>query len=436
MTAKLFRFRTFVLPAVAGIAALGTALQGTGQIAGAPATDDPEAVSDLGGGLGPDVIVGDLPATQHWGGVGGIQAYSLATDSCNIGDEVLPWFGETNAHPVIAQNMYRLKDGRLEQLGMSWVKHGFGALALDTCSDDCQDPGTFDVLGVSCSDPYTTGLNGDQGGFGNIAGLGPRSEVNAATGFFPFPYGSQGQTGDEIYKRLQVRTADLDPIQNEGALYFIEGHYVTPDDAAAGNQNNNASYRQVTVGADFELTFAGDTQRQRPGILAWADLDPTVQIAHVDVPGDGRLTLATKVTDEGGSWRYEYALYNMNSHRSVGRFAVPVDVTADVDGIGFRDVDYHSGEPFTNTDWPPTLDLPGGTLAWATDTFDVDPDANALRWGTVYNFWFDADLPPAPADIELGLFRPGAPATILVPSVAPLASIFADGFESGNTSAW
>ena len=107
---------------------------------------------------GPDVIVGALPATQKWGTVGGITAYSFATTSCNIGDEILPWFDDNNQHPVIAQNLYRVKDGRIDQLGMSWVKHGFGALAQNLCCT-CQNPGTFDFLGVGCSDPYTTGLN-------------------------------------------------------------------------------------------------------------------------------------------------------------------------------------------------------------------------------------------------------------------------------------
>lgn len=31
------------------------------------------------------------------------------------------------------------------------------------------------------------------------------------------------------------------------ARYFIEGHYILADDAAAGNADNNASYREVRV---------------------------------------------------------------------------------------------------------------------------------------------------------------------------------------------
>ena len=87
------------------------------------------------------------------------------------------------------------------------------------------------------------------GGFFGIAGLGPRSEVNGFTGAFLFPYGSQGQSGNAIYKRLQVANTDLDPALNAGARYFGEGRYVSPHDAAAGNGANNASYQSVDVGS-------------------------------------------------------------------------------------------------------------------------------------------------------------------------------------------
>ena len=51
-----------------------------------------------------------------------------------------------------------------------------------------------------------------------------------------------------IDRRLQVHDADIDPDLNAGAaLYFVEGEYITDDDAAAGNDNNNASYRTVNV---------------------------------------------------------------------------------------------------------------------------------------------------------------------------------------------
>ncbi|MEM7539206.1 MAG: hypothetical protein AAF639_44015, partial [Chloroflexota bacterium] len=44
-----------------------------------------------------------------------------------------------------------------------------------------------------------------------------------------------------------VGPPDFDPQLHPGAQYFGEGHYVAPDDAAAGNGNNNASHRRVRV---------------------------------------------------------------------------------------------------------------------------------------------------------------------------------------------
>ncbi|HKQ47431.1 MAG TPA: hypothetical protein VJZ71_05135 [Phycisphaerae bacterium] len=370
---------------------------------------------------GPDVIVGDLDAVQRWGEVGGITAYSVGTISCNIGDQPLEWEDLTNQHPVIAQNMYRLKDGRLEQIGQSWVKHGFLATNENTCGI-CPTPGPDNLLHPGCSDPYSAGLNGNQAGAGGVGGLGPRFQVNAATGYFDFPYSSQGASGNFIYKRLQVHTADLDPAQAGGGLYFVEGHYISPDDAAAGNDNNNASYRPVTVTPlTYVVSVTGVTQQQKPAIQAWQDTDATVAMASADVAGDGRIIVAGKATDLGnGFWEYEYAVQNLNSDRSVGSFSVALHSSTPVQGEGFHDVDYHSGEPYDATDW--TATRLAAALRWSTTAYGVNANANALRWGTLYNFRLRTTSPPVPnAVITLGLFKPGAPASATVSIVGPSA---------------
>ena len=84
---------------------------------------------------------------------------------------------------------------------------------------------------------------------------------------------------------------------------------------------------------------------------------------------------------------------------------------------GFHDVDYHSGEPFDGTDWPVTV---GATsVTWATQTYAQNQNANALRWGTLYNFRFDANVAPATSSVVIGLFRPGTPTSISVSTVTP-----------------
>jgi hypothetical protein len=376
--------------------------------------------------IGPDVIVGNLTGISKFGTVDTITAYAIGTESCNIGNSPLLWDQDTNNHPVIGQNMYRLKDGRFEQIGMSWLKHGFSALTLNLCCT-CQNPGNSQLLGVGCSDPYGAGLNGDQNGFacggGNICGgLGPRSEVDASSGAFAYPYGSAGQSGDAIYKRLQVENDDIDPDLNDGALYYGEGHYVAPDDADAGNAFNNASYKRLLVGGfsggGWNLSFTGSTTRELPALYAWMDSDPSVVIEEVDDGGKGKFFLGYRVTDNGdGTWHYEYALHNLNSHRSAREFIVPIADNVTLTNVEFHDVPYHSGEPYSNAPWTTTLGP--GSLSWATETYDQNHNANALRWGTLYNYRFDANTPPTAVTATVGLFRPVSNPEISVDTLGP-----------------
>ena len=367
-------------------------------------------------GEAPDVIVGDLPSVRHWGSVGDVTAYSVGTTSCNIGSCHLNWFANDSRHPVIGQEMYRLKDGRFEQLGQSWLKHGFLALSGGLCSAECvATDGTH--LGVNCSDPYSAGLNGGQ------IGLGPKFEVNPFTGSFPFPATDLNTTGSLIYKRLQVRNSDLNPALNIGAQYFVEGQYVTADDAAARNQSNNASYRRAIVdfdGTDYNVTVTAQTVRGEPAVMAWAAADPGVTVTSIDVLGDGRAYLLSRATDLGnGLWHYEYALHNLTSHRGFRSFAVSANNSPNLGNTEFHDVPYHSGEPFDGTDWTLTLSGSPPELKWATQTFAENPNANALRWGTLYNFRFDTDFAPTSGNVTLEIFRPGVGAIMMAAAVVP-----------------
>lgn len=387
------------------------------------AAEAPEPVDashdDFGGSTtvlaGADVIVGDLHETASYGSSGGIAAFAIGTVSCNVGAAPLNWFSNTNQHPVIGQNLFRLKDGRFEQIGQGWLKHGFFALSENLCSQGgCVGDPSGTHLGVGCSDPYSASLNGQQGN------LGPRSQVNPFTGVYPYPF-SAPSAPPTIGRRVQVHIEDLDPPQNVGAVYFVEGHYVTPDDAAAGNQNNNASYRPINVlggGSSFSIQLTGPTQREQAGIRAWKDADPLVTETNVQIPGDGLLFLAAKATAVGsGVWRYEYAVQNLNSDRAVGGFSLSVFNNAAFSNIGFHDVDSHSGEPYSNTDW--TSSVSGAVISWDTQPFATNPNANALRWGTLYNFRFDVNAPPVTGDVTITLFKPGSPASVTASTIVP-----------------
>ncbi len=391
--------------------------------------------------VGTDVIVGEIPDISNNPTEAPFDAFAIGTTSCNKGNTPLLWFANDTRHPVIGQNLFRLHNGRFEQIGQAWLKHGFTALQGNICVSGFGFPcvataGT--TLGVGCSDPYSSGLNNSQGG------LGPKWQVNASTGQFAYPFASPGYTGSTA-RRLKARTTDVTGFP--GARYFVEGQYVTPDDAQSANRNNSASYREVTITGTTELTMAllsgSTTQREKPGIQAWKDVDPTVTIATADVVSDGRFILGVKVTQSGPNYTYEYALQNFNSHRSGASFTVPYPSGTVLSNVGFTDVEYHSGElnavnPASpaSDDW--TSSVGASQITWAgtaytgappsyttsptvpflTTSFTAgtgnDHTANALRWGTLFNYRFTTTVAPATGSVQIGLFRPGTPSAISI----------------------
>lgn len=375
----------------------------------------------------PDVFtcqVGDAFTTQgyfNYGSIGGISAFSIQSQSCNQGSTYANWIEETNQHPVIAQNLFRLRNGRFEHIGQAWLKHGFFVAGEDGCTI-CTGDGDFTKLDPGCCDTYGASLNGFQ------SLLGPKSEVNASTGVFPYPPcgGNCPAVDDGTDRRLQVADSDLDT--NQSVIYIVEIQYVLQDDCQANPRTdfNNASWRRIGMTGFQQLsTWLSNTATGFPAIDAWTTYEGGVTAGSVDVPNDGRFYVSAKATDLGGGvWHYEYAVQNLNSDRSGASFTVPVPVGATVSNAGFHDVFYHSGEPYDNTDWslPANGVTTTNSLVWASQAFPSDPDnANALRWGTLYNFRFDMNVPPDTGVVTIGLFKPGSPTTASVGSVAPRA---------------
>jgi hypothetical protein len=407
---------------------------------------------------GPDVTVYSLSDIGNYtsaGPINGNRAYSVGTVSCNIGTQPLNWCDNSggcgtltwNQHPVIAQNLYRLKNGRFEQLGMSWLKHGF--VSTNSFANDCRGannetcvspPLGGNQLGVGCTDPYGSGLNGSRP-------LGMRSEVNAATGFFPFPETVVGTT-TALDQRIIVPDADLDPALNAGARWWVEGQYVADNDALADNGVNNASYREVSPSATTArgLSFLSGTVREKSAMYAWKAADALVELTDVEAVIDGvrqRFEVGRRVTEPSpGLFHYEYAVRNMTADRAARRLEIDFAAGVSVTNVGFKDVDHHSGEyepgngqPISTTDWTSAFDAGTAMVSWETGTFDVTPEANSLRWGTMYNFWFDADAGADAIQVhELSLFKPGTPCRIRF-SYSP-DYVFHDDFETGELCVW
>src|SRR6476620_11611793 len=54
------------------------------------------------------------------------------------------------------------------------------------------------------------------------------------------------------------------------------------------------------------------------------------------------------------------------------------------------------------------------SITWATQTLAQNQNANAIRWGTLYNFRFDADQPPQTATATVGFFKTGSPMMVVI----------------------
>src|SRR5204863_4814525 len=89
--------------------------------------------------------------------------------------------------------------------------------------------------------------------------------------------------------------------------------------------------------------------------------------------------------------------------------------------VGFHAPPQHPGFPadgtqgntgFSSAEW--TFNASATSLTWNSETLAQNPNANAIRWGTLYNFRFDANQPPATMYATIGFFKTGAPINVLI----------------------
>jgi len=315
---------------------------------------------------------------------------------------------------------------RFEQVGQSWLKHTFFALEDDDCALGCNTSGcaTGSHLCPGCSDPYSANLNGDQ------TQIGSRAWVNPFTGNFPTTANNHsGHNHDGVSHRVRVEIDDLNQNLNQGAVYFAEAQYVAPSEytwcqahPTECNMYNNASYRQYSVSGTTNFTFSpvGNTLRMQPAIRAWTGA--SVNQIQPDPGTDGIWFMAYKVTNPSPEvWHYEYALYNENLDRAIQSFSVPLGLGTNISNIGFHAPPQEPGWPndgtFNNQGYssaPWTVTQAPDSITWNTETFAQNQNANAIRWGALYNFRFDADQPPQNADATVGYFKTGSPMMVAI----------------------
>ena len=389
---------------------------------------------------GPDIIVGDIGAIgglTQYGSSAGQVGLAVGTTSCNNGDQAFDFFQLPNPdHSVVSQNLYRMSGGasndeRFEQIGQAWVKHTFGADQNDACGFGCAPYPNATKLGVGCSDPYAASQNGAQGN--QVGALGSRAWVNPFTGVFPGsspkPEDHTGHTHTGTSHRILVNTSDLNTATNPGATYYTEVQYDSPQEYAwcqthpgECNMYNNASYRRYNVTGSTSFTFAavGSTVRMVPATGAWTGAtSSTIE----PVPGaDGRAFVVYKVTNpSAGVWHYEYAIHNQNLDRAIQSFSVPLGCGIMVSNLGFHAPPNHPGFPndgtvgnagFSNAAW--ISNQSANALTWNTETLAQNPNANAIRFGTLYNFRFDSDRPPQAVNATVGFFKTGTPIIVSI----------------------
>jgi hypothetical protein len=367
---------------------------------------------------GADVHIGELNQLVQFGRVGDVVGLFGDAPVCNAGTSELDWLTPPHPdHPLMNFNLYRLKGGRLTQIGQSWVKHGLGASQDNYCGFGCNPHPNADRLGVGCSDTYTAQFNNGSLGF-----VGPRSEVNPWTGVWTFEGSHLEQFSNNhphgpIDHRLQVHDDDLDPALNVGATYIYECYVLSHDDS---DHSNSIAHEPAIVsgspGGTWSFNLSANQTDLGPAINAW----PGVTIVPVppNPTADGQVHLAYKVEQiNPTTWHYEYAIYNHDMERGIRAFNVQHHADAQITNQGFYAVPSHE-EQYSNTPWNPNVTA--STVGWGTQTYAVNPFANVLRWGTMYNFWFDSNSPPGNATSTLTMFKPGTPTTFTVQVQGPI----------------
>lgn len=351
--------------------------------------------SSVSAQAGPDLVVSDIFGLQEFSPGGTVRSLSVGVGICNAGAADLPWDALSPEHPVVVTNLYRVWEGRFEQIGMSWAHHVICALDLAGACSPCV-PAGCEALGVGCETESSASI------MGNPARFGPRIDVEPRNGVFAYPPSLAPSSTPIIGGRLLVEADDLDPALYPGARYFVEVQAISFADSLTGFFADNVAWREATITAG-QLSLTGAVRVAEPALTAWQEVHSDVELDTFSTVFDGVFHAAARAVDTGAGWRYDYAVFNLNSQLAAGSFRVPGAGSAS--NFTFHDIDYHSGEPIDGTDW--ALALTASDAEWSTESSLVDPNANALRWGTTYSFGFTSSDAPTAGSVVLTPFYPG-----------------------------
>ncbi len=327
-------------------------------------------------------------------------------------------------HPYLTWNMYRINaDGSIEQIGRSGLKHAYSTI---NSGGNC----TYSeghVLGATCEDTYGTGSN-DNGGR-----LGPRAEVIPATnqwgrcgsiydvdcvGSNDFP-----TVGDYQY-RLAVGESQISTAVNPGASWLFESWYLARDDINIYNSMGTVATMQNWSGSVWGVNASG--YKLGPAIDRWVSPSaPPLNAGNTELAvGEGHAKVAVKATNlGGGSWRYDYAVMNLDFARAVTQgvepnlkvlsnqgfdsFSVPLPAGAAVSATRFSDGDLSAAN-----DW--SVSVGSSSVTWTAQA-----SGPTLDWGSLYAFSLTVNAPPGAANGTLHVAQSGSPATYGVATLGP-----------------
>ena len=104
---------------------------------------------------------------------------------------------------------------------------------------------------------------------------------------------------------------------------------------------------------------------------------------------------------------------------------MPLGAGANLSNIGFHAPPQEPGwandgtvnnQGYSSMPW--TVTQNATSITWNTETFGQNQNANAIRFGTLYNFRFDADQPPQTTNATVGFFKTGSPMMVAIQAPA------------------
>ncbi len=363
----------------------------------------PEALAQ-----GPDLVVSHVGSNNSWtfhGESGGQAAYSFRNTTCNQGNMPVNW------NPVLVENLYQVIDGGIRQISAGFAIPKTCALNMSGCGT-CQVT-LCDTLGIGCAN--TSAVNDGAFGWG-------RWQINGNLGTWngtpSGPCCEPATLAGRVFAPIAI-------LENPTGRIIAESLFINEHDQSFGNGANNASWTEMLVPDHRFPSGSGTTAVGQPAIFAWQDQFPDVQIEAVQVtdeggPGvHGYMWVGSRAVEQvNGIWNYYYSVQNLTSERGVGSVSIhglcdPILAAQ----ANFTGAPHHSGSPYDSTPW--SVAVSGPTHTWSTETFANNPNANAIRWGTLHTFVFTSPQPPAQGTVELGLFKPGVGSSVTAPALVP-----------------